>query len=129
VEVILLRQSLVLGVLICCVARAADLSGKWSTGRGNIFTFQVDGDRFHGSIEGRPGERSYKIVDGTLHGNAISFFVLHDAKDDPEVIENGGKPFRNTATGTLDADEITVSGAREGTNQRPYKLVLKRIQP
>ena len=72
---------------------------------------------------------SYKIVDGTLHGNAISFFVLHDAKDDPEVIENGGKPFRNTATGTLDADEITVSGAREGTNQRPYKLVLKRIQP
>lgn len=123
-----MRQPLVLGLLFCCVASAADIDGRWSTGRGSIFTFQFDHDRFTGIIEGRPGERSYKIVDGTLHGNAISFFVLHDAKDDPEVIENGGKPFRNTATGTVEDDEISVSGAREGTNQRPYKLVLKRIR-
>ncbi len=120
-------KPLVLGLLFCCLASAADLGGRWSTGRGSIFTFQVEGERFSGIIEGRPGERSYKIVDGTLHGSEISFSVLHDAKDDPEVIENGGKPFRNTAAGAVAGDEITVSGAREGTNQRAYKLVLKRI--
>ncbi len=122
-----MRQLLIGALLFCCLASAADLSGRWSTGKTNIFTFQVAGDSFTGIIEGRPGERSYKIVDGTLHGNDISFFVLHDAKDDPEVIENGGKPFRNTATGAVAGDEITISGAREGTNQRPYTLVLKRV--
>lgn len=124
--VTLVRQLFVLALSLCWAASAADLSGKWSTGRGNIFTFQVDGDRFTGRIEG--GERIYKIVDGTLNGDRISFFVLHDAKDDPEVIQNGGKSFRNTAAGTAVGDEIRVSGARENTNQRPYQLVLKRIQ-
>ena len=122
-----MTRLLICGLLFCCLVSAADLNGRWSTGRTNVFTFQLQGDHFSGVIEGRPGERSYKIVDGTLHGNAISFFVLHDAKDDPEVIENGGKPFRNTAAGTLTGDEITISGAREGTGQRPYKLVLKRV--
>jgi len=122
------KQVLVGELLWCCLLLGADLSGRWTTGRTNVFTFQVDGERFSGKIEGRSGERSYKIVDGTLHGNVISFFVLHDDKDDPEVIENGGKPFRNTASGIVDGDEISISGSREGTNQRPYKLVLKRIQ-
>lgn len=124
----MVRRPVVLGLLFCCLANAADLSGRWSTGRTNIFTFQVAGDRFTGMIEGPPGERSYKIVDGTLHGDDISFFVLHDAKDDPEVIENGGKSFRNTATGVVAGDEITIAGAREGTGQRAYKLVLKRME-
>ena len=122
------KQPIVLGLLFCCLDGAADIVGRWSTERGNIFTFQLAGEHFSGVIEGRPGDRSYKIVDGTLHGDEISFFVLHDAKDDPEVIANGGKPFRNTAAGTVMGNEIIVSGAREGTGQRPYKLVLKRVQ-
>jgi len=119
-------------VLVCaflgCSLAAADLSGHWSAGRSNVFTFQLEGERFSGKIEGRPGDRSYKIVDGTLNGNAISFFVLHDDQDDLEVIENGGKPFRNTASGVVEGDEITISGSREGSSQRAYKLVLKRIR-
>jgi len=119
------KQLLVLVLLSGCLATAADLSGRWSAGKANYFTFQVKGDHFVGMIEAP--ERNYKIVDGTLHGKEISFFVLHDAQNDPEVIANGGKAFRNTAVGTVEGDDITISGAREGTGQRPYKIVLKRM--
>lgn len=115
-------------LLFCSLASAADISGSWLTGTGATFTFRMAGDRFSGTIEGRPGERSYRIVDGTMHGDHVSFFVLHDDPDDPEVMANGGKAFHNTADGTIEGDVITVSGAREGTGQRPYKLVLKRVK-
>ncbi len=121
-------KQFVMCLLICSFASAADLSGRWSAGSAATFRFELVGDRFTGFIEGRPGERSYKIVDGTIQGDRISFFVLHDDKDDPEVIANGGKAFHNTADGTVVGDEISVSGAREGTGQRAYKLVLKRIK-
>jgi hypothetical protein len=107
---------------------AADVEGRWTTGRKNVFVLHQQGDKITGVIEGAPGERTYKIVDGEIRGDRISFFVLHDGKDDPEVVENGGRPFRNTAQGTIAGDEITIEGAREGTGQRPYKLVLKRLR-
>ena len=86
---------LALTLIFTSAAHAADLSGKWSADGKTIFTFDRHGDAFTGSIlyEGKV----FKIVDGTLDGDAISFFVLHDAPDDPEVKANGGKPFRNTA--------------------------------
>ena len=61
------------------------------------------------------------------HGNAVVFFVLHEAPDDPEVRENGGNPFHNFARGTVNGDELTVAGSRENTSIRQYKLVLKRL--
>jgi hypothetical protein len=109
-------------------ACAADLEGRWSTGRKAVFILHQDNGKLTGWIDSGPGERSYTIVDGTVQGDDVSFFVLHDDKDDPEVIENGGKPFRNTAKGTIRGDELTISGAREGSGQRPYKLVLTRIR-
>ena len=78
--------------------------------------------------QGLPGEPVYKIVDGTARGNQIQFFVLHDDPDDPEVKANGGNPFHNTAKGTFTADEISISGSRENTTVREYRLVLKRIK-
>ena len=108
-------------------ASAENPEGRWSTGRKAVFILHRDGEKLTGLIDSGPGERSYKIVDGMVHGNEISFYVLHDDKDDPEVIENGGRAFRNTAKGTIRGDEITISGAREGSGQRPYKLVLTRI--
>jgi hypothetical protein len=121
-------RTLLLSLAICWFAAAADLGGRWSTGRGSTFVFHVTGNHFTGVIEGRPGERKYKIVDGTVDGDKISFFVLHEDKDDPEVIENGGKPFHNTAAGTITGDEMSLSGSREGTNIRQYNLVLKRVR-
>jgi len=39
-----------------------------------------------------------------------------------------GKPFHNLAQGTFTDDEIIVSGSRENTTIREYRLVLKRIR-
>jgi hypothetical protein len=43
------------------------------------------------------------------------------------VKANEGKPFHNLAQGTFTEDQITVSGSRENTKIREYRLVLKRI--
>lgn len=40
---------------------------------------------------------------------------------------NGGNPFHNLAKGTFTENEIVVSGSRENTKIREYRLVLKRI--
>jgi hypothetical protein len=44
------------------------------------------------------------------------------------VKANEGKPFHNLAQGTFTDDEIVVSGSRENTKIREYRLVLKRIK-
>ena len=115
-------------LLLAVESPVQNIEGRWQTGRGAFFVIQQSGTKFSGAIEGRPGERTYKIVDGELRGKEVSFFVLHDAKDDSEVVENGGKPFRNTAAGVVEGDEMTIAGAREGTGQRAYKLTLKRVK-
>ncbi len=122
---ITLGLSLSLGSLVG--ASAANVEGRWSTGRKAVFVLHQDGEKLTGLIDSGPGERSYKIVDGMVHDNEISFYVLHDDKDDPEVIENGGHAFRNTAKGTIMGDRMAISGAREASGLRPYKLVLTRI--
>jgi hypothetical protein len=53
---------------------------------------------------------------------------LHEDENDPEVKANEGKPFHNLAQGTFTDDEIVVSGSRENTKIREYRLVLKRIR-
>jgi len=118
---------LMLALIFASAAQAADLSGEWSADGKTIFTFDRHGDAFTGSIlyEGKV----FKIVDGTLDGDAISFFVLHDAADDPEVTANNGKPFRNTAKGTVSGDEMSLSGSRETSNERAYSMTLKRMAP
>ena len=118
---------LALALTLASAARAADLSGKWSPDGNSVFTFDRQGDAFTGSVlyQGKV----FKIVDGTIDGDAISFYVLHDASDDPEVIENGGKAFRNTAKGTVTGDEMSFSGAREGSNEHAYSITIKRVTP
>jgi len=118
--------SLVVG-FVPAVAAAADAEGRWSTGRKAVFILHQDGQKLTGLIDSGPGERKYKIVDGEIHGDEVLFYILHEDKDDPEVIENSGKSFRNTAKGSIAGDELTISGAREGTGQHPYKLILKRL--
>ena len=113
---------------ISAIPLFADVTGKWTTGGTEVFVLRQTGDALSGEIQGRPGEPTYKIVDGQVRGNHIFFFVLHDNENDPEVKANGGLPFHNTAEGTFTSDEITVSGSRENTKIREYKLTLKRLK-
>lgn len=113
--------------LLAAIPALADLTGRWSTGGDSVFVLRQNGNALTGTIEGRPGEPTYKIVDGVIRGNQIRFFVLHEGENDPEVKANGGNPFHNFATGTFTENEIVVSGSRENTKIREYRLVLKRI--
>jgi hypothetical protein len=120
----ILRMCVVL--LLAGIPALADLSGSWTTGGAAVFVLRQKGNAITGTIVGKPGEPSYKIVDGVIRGNRIHFFVLHEDEDDPEVKANDGKPFHNLAQGTFTANEIVVSGSRENTTIREYRLVLKR---
>lgn len=114
-------------LLLFSVPLVADVTGRWSAGGAEVFVLRQRGNTVTGVIQGRPGEPTYKIVDGTVRGNRIFFFVLHEDENDPEVKANGGVPFHNVAQGTFTADEIEVSGSRENTKIREYRLILKRI--
>jgi hypothetical protein len=114
-------------LLLAAIPALADLTGRWSTGGEGVFVLRQNGNAVTGTIEGRPGEPTYKVVDGVIRGNQIHFFVLHEDENDPEVQANGGNPFHNLAKGTFTDDEIVVSGSRENTKIREYRMVLKRI--
>jgi hypothetical protein len=115
-------------LLLAGVPALADLSGQWSAGGVEVFVLRQHGNTVTGTIVGKPGEPTYKIVDGVIRGNRIHFFVLHEDESDPEVKANEGKPFHNLAKGTFTDEEIVVSGSRENTKIREYRLVLKRIR-
>ena len=123
------RMTLQAGVLLLLAAipALADLTGRWSTEGKSVFVLRQVGNAITGTIEGRPGEPVYKIVDGVIRRNQIHFFVLHEDENDPEVKANGGNPFHNLAKGTFTQDEIVVSGSRENTRIREFRMVLKRI--
>jgi hypothetical protein len=114
-------------VLLAGIPALADLSGRWSAGGDAVFVLRQSGNAVTGIIVGKPGEPTYKIVDGVVRGNRIHFFVLHEDENDPEVKANEGKPFHNLAQGTFTEEEIVVSGSRENTAIRAYHLVLTRI--
>jgi hypothetical protein len=115
-------------LLLAGIPALADLSGQWSNGGKDVFVLRQSGNTVTGTIVGKPGEPTYRIVDGVIRGNRIHFFVLHEDENDPEVKANEGKPFHNLAQGTFTDDEIVVSGSRENTKIREYRLVLKRIR-
>jgi hypothetical protein len=114
-------------LLLFSVRLMADVRGRWTAGGTEVFVLRQVGDTVTGVTQGRPGGPTYKIVDGTVRGNRIFFFVLDEDENDPEVKANGGVPFHNVAQGMFTADEIEVSGSRENTKIREYRLTLKRI--
>jgi len=105
-------------LFLCGIPALADLSERWSTGGASVFVLRQHGHAITGTIVGRPGEPTYKIVDGVIRGNRIHFFVLHEDENDSEVKANDGKPFHNLAQGTFTDDEIVVSGSRENKTIR-----------
>ena len=121
-----MRRTLLFGAF--ALPLLADVTGRWTTGGAEVFVLRQVGTTVTGEVQGRPGEPTYKIVDGQVHGDQIFFFVLHDNGNDPEVKANGGMPFHNTAQGAFTESEITVAGSRENTKIREYKLILKRVK-
>jgi hypothetical protein len=117
----------ILCALASLAAYAADLEGKWTTGSGYVFTFERLGGTFTGSVLETSTGRRFALADIEVDGTDVSFFVVHDAEWDEEVLQNGGKPFRNSARGILGDDELRIHGAREGSNERPYDAVLERL--
>ena len=109
-------------------AVAADLAGKWTTDGRYVFTFARAGDAWTGSVVEAATGREFKLADIVVDGERVSFFVVHDAAWDEEVQANGGRAFRNTASGTLTDTTLTISGARERTGERAYTATLKRAE-
>ncbi len=110
-------------------AAAADLAGRWTTDGRYVFSFARVGDAWTGVVTEAGSGKEFKLADiVVIGGERVSFFVVHDAAWDEEVKANGGRAFRNTATGTLTDTSLTISGAREGTGERAYRAELKRVQ-
>ena len=117
-----------LAVALLSSAAAAELGGKWTTDGRYVFSFARVGDAWTGVVTEAGSGREFKLADiVVVDGERVSFFVVHDAAWDEEVKANGGRPFRNTATGTLTDSSLTISGAREGTGERAYRAELKRV--
>ena len=119
---------MLLAALPLAMALAADLTGKWTTDGRYVFSFNRAGDAWAGSVVEAATGREFKLADIVVDGERISFFVVHDAAWDEEVQANGGRAFRNTASGTLTDSTLTISGAREHTGERAYKAEMKRVQ-
>ena len=110
------------------VALAADLTGQWPTDGRYVFTFVRAGGAWTGKVVEPATGREFKLADIAVDGERVSFFVVHDAAWDEEVQANGGRAFRNTASGTLTDTTLTISGARERTGERAYTATLKRAE-
>ena len=116
-----------LAILPGALALAADLAGQWTTDGRYVFSFDRAGGAWVGTVREAATGREFKLADIVLDGERISFFVVHDAAWDEEVKANGGRAFRNTASGTLTETTLTVSGAREHTGERAYRAEMKRV--
>ena len=123
----ILATAVVLAALPLAAALAADLTGKWTTDGRYVFLFDRAGDAWAGTVVEAATGREFKLADIVVDGERISFFVVHDAAWDEEVQANGGRAFRNTASGTLTDSTLTIAGAREHTGERAYKAELKRV--
>ena len=118
-----------LAALPVAVAVAADLTGQWTTDGRYVFTFARAGAAWTGKVTEPATGREFKLADiVVVDGERVSFFVVHDAAWDEEVRGNGGRAFRNTASGTLTDTTLTISGARERTGERAYTATLKRAE-
>ena len=124
----MIAAAALLAALPFAAALAADLTGKWTTDGRYVFSFDRVGGAWSGAVVEAGTGREFKLAEIVVDGERVSFFVVHDAAWDEEVQANGGRAFRNTASGTLTDSTLTISGAREHTGERAYRAELKRVQ-
>lgn len=112
---------IVIVMLGCLAAGAADLSGKWKgemkTPNGDMmeinFNFVVNGEKLTGTVTNSYGEE--QITDGVVKGDAISFVILA-----------GGGQFKLIYKGTMVGEDlkfnVTIGDMGEG------QLTAKRVK-
>lgn len=116
-------RALVLGLLLAAGSLLANpVDGKWSgsvsTPGGDFqvsFTFKADGAALSGAMAGMDG-MDFKIADGKIDGDNISFSVTIDFAGTPLKLDYKGK----VATG-----EIHLTGEAAGM---PFEFVVKKSQ-
>jgi hypothetical protein len=110
-------------------AACADLDGGFSAGPPYVFEFAHRGNAYTGKVVDWSNGKTYRIEDITVDGDAVSFFVVHEALWDEEVQQNGGRAFRNWAKGELSADTLHIRGDRENAAlpARPFDAAMQRL--
>jgi hypothetical protein len=122
---ILVSLSLML-CLLCGVAMAAGIDGKWYSERKmsrdgqdfvikTTFDLKSDGAKLTGSLTMSFGDmepRSIPISDGKIDGAKFSFIT---------VMSTPNGEFKSTYTGTVEGDVIKGEAAREGADRRPFE--------
>jgi hypothetical protein len=118
-----------LGAALACDASAADLAGDYKSGGAYVFRFERGAEGYVGRVVDWSTGRAFRLEEIKLEADRVSFFVVHEDYWDEEVRANGGKPFRNSAVGTLTDDALHISGDREDRKmkRRPYDVVLRRV--
>ena len=119
----------------CCVERlaAADLAGgKWTTDGRYVFSFDARRRRVDRSAVTRGGARAASsscadIV--VVDGERVSFFVrARRTRGTKKCKANGGRAFRNTASGHADGQLVDDQRcARGAPGERAYRAELKRV--
>ena len=119
-EMMRIVLSVLMLMVICITAYAADVDGTWTgTVQGPMgdfpvsFTFKADGTKLTGSTLGFDG-MPVPIQDGKIDGNTITFTVTFDF---------GGMPFMLSYKGVVSADQIKMSGDAFGM---PFEFEVKK---
>src|SRR5215831_13017994 len=119
-EVMRIALSLLVLMVMCVTAYAADVDGTWTgtvpSPMGDFpvsFTFKADGTKLTGSTLGFDG-MPVPIQDGKIDGNTITFTVTFDF---------GGMPFMLSYKGTVSKEDIKMSAEAFGM---PFEFVVKK---
>lgn len=111
----------VLLAMVCGVALAADVSGKWTAERKmktqdgeertitSTLNLKADGDKLTGSVTtsfGGGEGRTVEIQDGKIDGNKISFITVQPGRQGGEM--------KIKWEATVDGNEMKGTQAREG---------------
>jgi hypothetical protein len=116
-------RALVLGLLLAAGSAFANpVDGKWSgsvsTPGGDFqlsFTFKAEGAALTGAMSGMDG-MPFKIADGKVDGDSISFSV---------TIDYNGTPLKLDYKGKVAADQIKLVAEAAGM---PFEFVVKKSQ-
>jgi hypothetical protein len=112
-------------------AWAADIFGTWianlhgsrgtvetifSNGVGEtIFSFETAGTRLTGAVSEPQGR--YAISDGKIHGDKISFVVIHNS---------AGKELKVVYKGKVSLNEIEFTREFQGVKMKPQEFIARR---
>jgi hypothetical protein len=113
---------MLLAVVVCIAAIAADFNGTWTAAidtqvgvQNYTYTFKVEGEKLTGKTKSQFGESD--ITEGVVKGDDISFV---------ENLNYEGMPLRITYKGKISGDEIKFTRNVAELADEPF--VAKRVK-